>query len=79
MIDDRSISFCRCGVECKNGRIRLIMKLHISRNGEVLGGWTKTQLYGLVRASEASPSDYYWHEGMTELHAAWKKGPKCKC
>ena len=42
------------------------MKVHIARNGEVLGEWTQTELYPLLRASEVFPSDYYWHEGMTE-------------
>jgi hypothetical protein len=45
------------------------MKVHIARNGEVLGEWTRTGLYPLLRASEVFPSDYYWHEGMTE----WKR------
>ena len=42
------------------------MKVHIARNGEVLGEWTQTELYPLLRASEVFPGDYYWHEGMTE-------------
>src|SRR5712691_8780528 len=42
------------------------MKVQIARNGQVLGEWTQTQLYALLRASEVFPSDYYWHEGMTE-------------
>jgi len=42
------------------------MKVHIARNGEVLGEWTQTELHPLLRASEVFPSDYYWHEGMTE-------------
>ena len=41
-------------------------KLRIARNGKVLGEWTKTELYPLLRASEVFPSDYYWHEGMNE-------------
>jgi len=45
------------------------MKVHIARNGVVLGEWTQTELYPLLRASEVFPSDYYWHEGMTE----WKR------
>ena len=45
------------------------MKLRIARNGKVLGEWTKTELYSLLRASEVFPSDYYWHEGMNE----WKR------
>jgi hypothetical protein len=45
------------------------MKVHIAREGEVLGEWTRTELYPLLRASELFPSDYYWHEGMTE----WKR------
>jgi len=42
------------------------MKLRIARNGKVLGEWTKTELYSLLRASEVFLSDYYWHEGMNE-------------
>lgn len=42
------------------------MKVHIGRNGEVLREWTQTELYPLLRANEVFPSDYYWHEGMTE-------------
>ena len=42
------------------------MKVHIARNGEILGEWTQTELYPLLRASEVFPSDYYWHEGMAE-------------
>ena len=42
------------------------MKLRIARNGKVLGEWTKTELYSLLRASEVFPSDYYWHEGMNQ-------------
>jgi hypothetical protein len=56
-------------VESKTGRIRPVvksMKIQIARNGEVLGEWTQTQLYSLLRANEVSPTDYYWHEGMTE-------------
>ena len=45
------------------------MKIHIARNGLVLGEWTQTELYPLLRVSEVFPSDYYWHEGMTE----WKR------
>jgi len=45
------------------------MKVHIARDGQVLGEWTQTELYPLLRASEILPSDYYWHEGMTE----WKR------
>ena len=45
------------------------MKVHIARNGVVLGEWTQTELYPLLRASEVFASDYYWHEGMTE----WKR------
>ena len=45
------------------------MKVQIARNGQVLGEWTQTQLYALLRANEVFPSDYYWHEGMTE----WKR------
>lgn len=42
------------------------MKVQIARKGEVLGEWTQTQLYSLLRANEVLPTDYYWHEGMTE-------------
>ena len=42
------------------------MKLRIASNGKVLGEWTKTELSSLLRASEVSLSDYYWHEGMNE-------------
>jgi hypothetical protein len=42
------------------------MKVHVARDGQVLGQWTQTELYPLLRASEVFPSDYYWHEGMTE-------------
>jgi hypothetical protein len=42
------------------------MKVHIARDGVLLGKWTQTELYPLLRASELFPSDYYWHEGMTE-------------
>jgi hypothetical protein len=42
------------------------MKLHIARDGEILGEWTQTDLYKLLRASEVFPSDYYWHEGMDD-------------
>jgi hypothetical protein len=45
------------------------MKVHIARNGEVLGEWTQTELYPLLRAGEVFPSDHYWDEGMTE----WKR------
>jgi hypothetical protein len=45
------------------------MKVHIARDGVVLGEWTRTELYPLLRASEVFPSDYYWHEGMIE----WKR------
>ena len=45
------------------------MKVRIARDGVVLGEWTQTELYPLLRASEVFPSDYYWHEGMTE----WKR------
>jgi hypothetical protein len=42
------------------------MRVHIARDGQVLGEWTQTELYPLLRASDILPSDYYWHEGMTE-------------
>jgi hypothetical protein len=41
------------------------MKVHIARDGQVLGEWTQTELYPLLRSSQIFPSDYYWHEGMT--------------
>ena len=34
------------------------MKVHIARDGQVLGEWTQTELYPLLRASEILPSDY---------------------
>ena len=42
------------------------MKLQIARDGQVLGEWTQTELYPLLRTSQIFPSDYYRHEGMTE-------------
>ncbi len=42
------------------------MKVQIARDGQVLGEWTSTELYPLLRTSQIFPSDYYWHEGMTE-------------
>ena len=51
------------------------MKLHIARDGEVIGAWTKTELYPLLRTSEVFPSDYYWHEGMSD----WKQLGELPC
>jgi uncharacterized protein DUF4339 len=51
------------------------MKVHIARNGEVLGEWTQTELRPLLRASEVFPGDYYWHEGMTE----WRRLAELPC
>ncbi len=51
------------------------MKLHVSRDGEILGEWTQTELRQLLRASEVRPSDYYWHEGMTD----WKRLAELPC
>jgi len=42
------------------------MKVQIARDGQVLGEWTSTELYPLLRIRQIFPSDYYWHEGMTE-------------
>jgi hypothetical protein len=51
------------------------MKVRIARNGEVLGEWTQTELSRLLRASEVFPSDYCWHEGVTE----WRRLAELPC
>ena len=51
------------------------MGLRISRNGEVLGEWTKTELYPLLRASEVFPSDYYWDDETSE----WRRLAELPC
>src|SRR6266498_611934 len=45
------------------------MKLRITRDGVVLGEWTRTELYPLLRTSELFPSDYYWYQETSE----WKR------
>jgi hypothetical protein len=51
------------------------MKVHVARDGEVIGEWTQTQLYKLLRICEVFPSDYYWHEGM----ATWERLAQLPC
>ena len=51
------------------------MKLRVARNGEVLGEWSKTELYPLLRASEVFPSDLYWEEETSE----WKRLAELPC
>jgi hypothetical protein len=51
------------------------MKVHVARDGEVIGEWTQTQLYKLLRTCEVFPSDYYWHEGME----TWERLAQLPC
>jgi hypothetical protein len=51
------------------------VKLQIARDGEVIGEWTVTELYPLLRASEVFPTDFYWHDGMTE----WRQLAELPC
>jgi hypothetical protein len=40
------------------------VKYQVARDGKVLGEWTGTELYPLLRDNIVSPRDYYWTEGM---------------
>jgi hypothetical protein len=51
------------------------MKVHVARDGEVIGEWTQTELYKLLRICEVFPSDYYRHEGM----AIWERLAQLPC
>lgn len=41
------------------------MRYQVARDGELLGEWTGTELYPLLRDNVLSPRDYYWTEGMS--------------
>ena len=69
------ISLCHWRVESKTGRMRRIMKLPIARDGKVIGEWTKTKLYPLLRASEVFPSDCYWDEETSR----WRRLAELPC
>jgi hypothetical protein len=62
-------------VEAKQAESRRDTGLRISRNGEMLGEWTKTELYPLLRASEVFPSDYYWDDETSK----WRRLAELPC
>jgi hypothetical protein len=44
------------------------MNLSISRDGGEIGTWTDEQVIAFYKAGQLLPTDYYWHDGMTEWH-----------
>ena len=42
---------------------------------KMLGEWTKTELYPLLRASEVFPSDYYWDDETSK----WRRLAELPC
>jgi hypothetical protein len=42
------------------------MRYQVARDGNILGEWTGTQLYPLLRDNILAPRDYYRTEGMNE-------------
>ena len=44
--------------------LRLLMTVHVSRNGQEIGQYTQHDFNSLMQAGRLLPSDYFWVEGM---------------